>query len=41
MFTLQEMRGALRDGGVVCTQGESMWLHADLIADVLPFYQTI
>lgn len=26
---------ALRPGGVVCTQGECMWLHLDLIANVL------
>ena len=25
------MHGALREGGIVCTQGECMWLHLDLI----------
>lgn len=25
------MHKSLRDGGIVCTQGESMWLHLDLI----------
>lgn len=28
------LRDALRDGGVVCSQGESMWLHLDLIKDM-------
>jgi spermidine synthase len=25
------MHGALREGGIVCTQGECIWLHVDLI----------
>ena len=25
------MHSSLRDGGIVCTQGECMWLHVDLI----------
>jgi spermidine synthase len=31
------MKAALRAGGIVATQGENMWLHADLIANVLRF----
>ena len=30
-----DMRGALRDGGVVCTQGECQFLHLELIAKVM------
>jgi len=29
------MHGALRDGGIVCTQGECMWLHVDIIKPLL------
>lgn len=29
------MHGALRAGGVLCTQGESIWLHADIIAPLI------
>jgi spermidine synthase len=28
------MHRALRPGGVVCTQGECLWLHLDLIKEV-------
>lgn len=31
----QDMHDALRDGGIVCTQGECQWLHLDLIDRVL------
>ncbi|KAJ2718274.1 putrescine aminopropyltransferase [Coemansia sp. Benny D115] len=31
------MRDALRDGGIVSTQGECQWLHLSLIKDVLTF----
>ncbi|KAJ2747550.1 putrescine aminopropyltransferase [Coemansia sp. BCRC 34301] len=31
------MRDALRDGGIVSTQGECQWLHLPLIKDVLTF----
>jgi len=30
-----KMHRALKPGGVVCTQGECIWLHAELIKDVL------
>ena len=30
----QNMHRALRPGGVVCTQGECLWLHLDLIKQV-------
>jgi spermidine synthase len=29
------MRKALRDGGIVCTQAECLWLHLDLIKDLV------
>ena len=29
------LRGALRPGGIVCAQGESQWLHLDLIHETL------
>jgi spermidine synthase len=29
------MKQALRDGGIICTQGECMWVHLDLIQTVL------
>ena len=32
------MHGSLREGGIVCTQGECMWLHVDLIR---PLVQSI
>lgn len=35
------MATALRAGGVVCTQGECMWLHADLIRPLLSSCQSI
>eukprot|EP00123_Amoebidium_parasiticum_P013007 comp21708_c0_seq1/m.30647 comp21708_c0_seq1/g.30647 ORF comp21708_c0_seq1/g.30647 comp21708_c0_seq1/m.30647 type:complete len:290 (-) comp21708_c0_seq1:345-1214(-) len=31
------LRDALRPGGIVCSQGESIWLHLDLIKDMLTF----
>mmetsp|Transcript_20440 Transcript_20440/g.29136 ORF Transcript_20440/g.29136 Transcript_20440/m.29136 type:complete len:316 (-) Transcript_20440:1160-2107(-) len=31
---------SLRDGGIVCTQGECMWLHLDLIQPLLNSIQT-
>ena len=31
----ESMKNALNPGGVVCTQGECLWLHLDLIVDVL------
>lgn len=30
-----DMRDALRPGGIVCTQGECLWLHLDLIERVM------
>ena len=32
-----KMRDALRPGGIVCTQGESLWLHLDTIRDMMCF----
>jgi spermidine synthase len=38
------MYGALREGGIVCTQGECMWLHTDIIKPLMDsirqFYTT-
>jgi spermidine synthase len=31
----KDMYSALRDGGIVCTQGECVWLHLDLIHRVM------
>lgn len=31
------MKAALKPGGIVCTQGECMWLHADLIVGMQQF----
>ena len=31
----EDMHGALKDGGIMCTQGESIWLHKDLIRDLI------
>jgi spermidine synthase len=31
------VKGALRQGGIVCSQGESIWLHMDLIATMKSF----
>jgi spermidine synthase len=31
----EAMHSALRDNGVICTQGESMWIHFDLIRDLV------
>jgi spermidine synthase len=35
------MHQALRDGGIISTQGECMWLHLSLIKEVLDFSRTI
>mmetsp|Transcript_26213 Transcript_26213/g.36938 ORF Transcript_26213/g.36938 Transcript_26213/m.36938 type:complete len:299 (-) Transcript_26213:31-927(-) len=35
------MHGCLRDGGIVCTQGECMWLHVDLIRPLVNSISTI
>ncbi|KAI8052027.1 spermidine synthase [Syncephalis plumigaleata] len=35
------MHLALRDGGIIATQGECMWLHLNLIKEVLDFSRTI
>ena len=41
----EKMYASLRDGGVVCTQGECMWNHLDLIRPLITkiteFYQTV
>ena len=31
----ESMHRALREGGIICCQGECMWIHLDLISDVL------
>jgi len=31
------MKGALREGGIICTQGECLWLHEKLIAEMIRF----
>eukprot|EP00934_Nitzschia_sp_Nitz4_P001968 Nitzschia sp. Nitz4//scaffold110_size71422//43038//44439//NITZ4_005876-RA/size71422-augustus-gene-0.12-mRNA-1//1//CDS//3329533095//1968//frame0 len=31
----ESMHDALADGGIICTQGESMWIHLDLIGDLV------
>ena len=31
----QSVARALRPGGVVCTQAESLWLHMDIIEDIV------
>ena len=33
----QNMKEALAEGGIICTQGECQWLHADLITDMQVF----
>ena len=39
------MHGALRDGGIICTQGECVWLHVDLIRPLVdaitPLFKTV
>ncbi|XP_038078487.1 spermidine synthase-like [Patiria miniata] len=35
------MKKALRPGGIVCTQGECLWLHLDLIKTMKDFCQTL
>lgn len=35
------MHAALREGGIVCTQGECMWLHVDLINPLVKSISTI
>ena len=37
----EKIHRALRPGGVVCTQGECIWLHAELIKDVLEMCKDI
>ena len=39
------MHGSLRDGGIICTQGECVWLHIDLIQPLVkaitPLFHTV
>lgn len=35
------MRSALREGGIVCSQGECIWLHLELIKDIQSFCRQI
>ncbi|XP_046547107.1 spermidine synthase-like isoform X2 [Haliotis rubra] len=35
------MKKALRPGGILCSQGECVWLHLDLIRNMLDFCKTI
>lgn len=39
------MNGSLREGGIVCTQGECVWLHVDLIRPLVraitPMFETV
>lgn len=35
------MRYSLREGGVICSQGECMWLHLELIKDIQTFCRQI
>ncbi|XP_033097915.1 spermidine synthase-like [Anneissia japonica] len=35
------MKDALREGGIVCTQGECIWLHLDLIKKMHMFCRTL
>ena len=39
------MHGSLREGGIICTQGECVWLHIDLIKplveSITPFFETV
>eukprot|EP00164_Ancoracysta_twista_P003074 GFYU01004102.1.p1 GENE.GFYU01004102.1~~GFYU01004102.1.p1 ORF type:complete len:285 (-),score=96.56 GFYU01004102.1:212-1066(-) len=35
------MHDALREGGIVCTQGECQWLHLDLIKELITFSKGI
>ncbi|XP_064643248.1 spermidine synthase-like [Lineus longissimus] len=35
------MKSALREGGIVCTQGECMWLHLELIKSMTEFCKTL
>jgi len=37
----RQMRDALREGGIVCTQGESLWLHIDTIKEMMSFCQEL
>jgi|MDSW01.2.fsa_nt_gb spermidine synthase len=37
----EKIHRALKPGGVVCTQGECVWLHAELIKDVLEMCKSI
>lgn len=35
------LHGALNEGGIVCTQGECLWLHLDLISNVMGHLKNI
>ncbi|XP_064611493.1 spermidine synthase-like [Liolophura sinensis] len=37
----QLMKGALKPGGIVCTQGECLWLHMDLIKKMQDFCKSV
>ncbi|KAM9299193.1 spermidine synthase [Gastrophryne carolinensis] len=37
----QLMKTALRDGGILCCQGECQWLHLDLIKEMTQFCKTL
>jgi len=37
----QLMKTALREGGIVCSQGESLWLHLELIKEMQTFCKTL
>ena len=37
----ESMHRALRPGGVICTQGECMWLHLDLIKQVMDLFREV
>lgn len=41
----EAMHGSLRPGGIVCTQGECLWLHLDLIRPLMsaitPLFETV
>lgn len=37
----EKMGSALRAGGVVCTQGESLWLHLSIIKEMMDFCQDL
>ncbi|KNC78057.1 spermidine synthase [Sphaeroforma arctica JP610] len=37
----QLMKSALREGGIVCSQGECMWLHLEMLAKMIKFNKNI